>query len=163
MVSDTRYVRGAERLGRRIATIRGNLNLPAMVDEIGNLLLKRTMNRFDREVDPDGIPWLPLKETTILRRRQMGLGPHPKLVRTSDMRGAIKLIKGGIQGAVFANTGAGVRIGIDDEEIAKYGRVQNRGSEDGRIPARRFLGIGRLDVKAVDSLLRRKADQLGLS
>lgn len=160
MVADTRFVSGAEKLGRRIATIRANLNLPNMVDEIGTLLLKRTLTRFDAEVDPDGNPWAPLKQTTILRRRSMGLGPTPKLVRTRDLRSAIKLIKGGIQGAIFSNTGAGVRIGIDDPEIAKYGRVQNYG--DGRVIARRFLGIGRLDVKAVDSLLRRKAVQLGL-
>jgi len=161
MVTDTRFVRGAEKLGRRVATIRANLNLPSMVDEIGNLLLQRTLRRFDQEVDPDGNRWAALKESTILRRRQMGLGPSPKLVRTRDMRDAIKLIKGGIQGAIFTNTGAGVRIGIDDEEIAKYGRAQNYGVP-GRIVARRFLGIGRLDVKAVDSLLRRKASQLGL-
>lgn len=161
MVADTRYVSGAEKLGRRIATIRTRLNLPAMVDEIGNLLLKRTLSRFDAEVTPDYLPWAPLKQTTILRRKSEGYGPTPKLVRTKTMRDSIKLIKGGITGAVFTNTGAGVRIGIDDEEIAKYGRVQNQG-QPGRIVARRFLGIGRLDVKAVDSLLRRKAVQLGL-
>jgi len=59
---------------------------------------------------------------------------------------------------MFTNTGAGIRIGITDPDIATYGVVQNRGN--GRVPARRFLGIGRLDVKAVDSKLRRIAAQL---
>lgn len=160
MVRDTQFVRGAERLGRRIATIRRTLNLPDLTDEIGQLLLNRTLRRFKAEVTPDGIPWEPLKESTIRRKRQLGYGDRQKLQRTDDMRSAIRLIRGGITGAMFTNTGAGVRIAITDPKIAEYARVQNRGSYDGRIPARRFLGIGRLDVKAVDSFLRRKAKQV---
>lgn len=162
MVDDTKYVKGAAKLGRRINTIRTRLQLPLMVEEIGNLLLKRTLSRFDQEVDPNGTPWAPLLASTVKRRKALGLGPTPKLVRTQDLRSAIKVIRGGIQGAMFLNTGAGVRIGIEEEEIADYGRRLNQGTP-GRMVARRFLGIGRLDVKAVDSLLRRKAIQLGLN
>lgn len=160
MADDTPYVRGAERLKRRIESIRRKTALPPLTDEIGGLLLKRTMERFDRQVDPDGKPWRPLAPATVLRRRQLGLGPEPKLVRTRALRDSIKLIRGSVPGSTYTNTGAGVRIGIEDPEIAEYGAVQNRGDKAGRIPARRFLGIGRLDVKAVDSLLRRKARSL---
>jgi hypothetical protein len=160
VINDTHYVRGAQRLGRRINTIRTNLNLPALHNEVGELLLRRFLVRFDRQVSPDDVPWLPLADSTVLRRKRLGLGPTPKLVRTRDMRDAIKVIHGRADGGVFANTGAGLRIGIDDEDIAKYGKVHNNGSGGGRTPQRRFLGIGRLDVKAVDSLLRRKARKL---
>jgi hypothetical protein len=96
-----------------------------------------------------------LAESTLRRKAALGYGNEQKLVRKGTMRDAIQIIRGGITGATFTNTGAGVRIGIQDPEIAKYARIQNRGNH--HIPARRFLGIGRLDVKSVDSLLRRKA------
>lgn len=158
MASDTEFVRGAERLAQRIATIRSRCALPPLVDEIGELLLARTRARFLREVDPDYRPWKPLAEVTLRRKRQEGYGSEQKLVRKGAMRDAIQLIRGRADGGMFTNTGAGIRIGITDPDIATYGVVQNRGN--GRVPARRFLGIGRLDVKAVDSKLRRIAAQL---
>lgn len=157
MSLDTPYVNGAEKLKQRIATLRSRLQLPALTTEIANLIRRRTIERFDREVDPDGIPWKPLAESTILRKRRGGYGNKKKLVRTESLRGAIRIIRGGL-GATYTNTGAGFRIGVEDPKIAQYARIQNNGNR--RIPARRFLGIGRLDVKAVDSLLRRKAKEL---
>lgn len=152
MAEDTRFVNGAQRLSQRIATIRSRLALPVMMPQIGELLLRRTMTRFDNEVDPDGQRWKPLSEGTIKRRGYLGSGKKI-LVRTKTMRDSIKIIKGGID-TTFFNTGAGVRIGIDstavDEDgelVSVYAAIQNR--------TRRFLGVGRLDVKAVDSLLRR--------
>lgn len=156
-MADTEFVRGAERLGRRIATIRENLRLPVMTQEIGELLLRRTHERFDREVDPDGRPWVPLAPSTIEIKRRLGYGNKGKLKRTEALRRSIRIIRGGL-GTTFTNTGAGVRIGIESPKIAEYGKAQNQGTD--RIPARRFLGIGRLDVKAVDSLLRRKAKEI---
>lgn len=158
MATDTQFVRGAERLAQRIATIRARCALPPLVDEIGGLLLDRTRKRFLAEVDPDNVPWKPLAEVTLRRKAQEGYGAEQKLVRKGAMRDAIKLIRGRVDGGMFTNTGAGVRIGITDPDIAKYGLVQNRGSRN--VPRRRFLGIGRLDVKAVDSKLRRLAAQL---
>jgi phage gpG-like protein len=156
MVADTQVVRGAAKLSRRIATIRKNLNVPDLTEEIGALLLKRTQQRFDAMVTPDYLPWVELAPATVLRRKALGYGGEgPKLKRTLGLRNAIKIIRGNVTGSTFLNTGAGLRIGIDDPEIAKYARVQNKGH--GRIPARQFLGIGRLDIKAVDSLMRRKA------
>lgn len=160
MANDTRYVRGAERLSRRIATIRANLNVQDIVGEVGNLLLKRTQERFDREVTPDGVPWVPLKRSTIERKRRAGYGDKGKLKRTEALRKSIRIIKGGA-GTTFTNTGAGLRIGVEDPEIVPRAVAQNRGT--GRIPARRFLGIGRLDVKAVDGLLRRRAAKMEAS
>ena len=121
------------------------------------MLLRRTLERFDREVDPDGTPWKPLAPATVIIKRRLGFGHKGKLKRTEALRRSIRVIRGGL-GTVYTNTGAGFRIGVDDPKVVEYARVQNSGAD--RIPARRFLGIGRLDVKAVDSLLRRKAQQI---
>lgn len=155
--TDTRFVRGAEKLSRRISTIRARLALPPLVNEIGGLLLRRNLERFDREEDPDGVPWVPLAASTVILKRRLGYGTKGTLKRTEHMRDAIKLIRGNASGALYINTGARVRIGIDDPEIERYARVHQNGNM--RVPRRRFLGIGRLDVKAVDSFLRRRGQQ----
>ena len=156
-VTDTRFVRGAEKLAQRIRTLRANLALPAMVDEIGALLLRRTQDRFNKEVDPDGVKWVRLAPTTIETKLRLGYGGKTKLKRTEALYKSIKLIRGSVAGTIFTNTGAGVRIGIDDPQQVVVGRVQNNGNRN--IPARRFLGVGALDVKSVDSFLRRKAEK----
>lgn len=156
-MADTEFVRGAQKLSARIASIRRAVDLPDMTNEIGDLLLKRTLTRFDKEQDPDGRPWRALSPVTIETKRRKGFGGKGKLKRTEALRNAIRKIRGG-RGTVYTNTGAEVRIGVEDSKIAPYARAQNTGTRT--IPARRFLGIGRLDVKAVDSLLRRKATQL---
>jgi phage gpG-like protein len=158
MALDTKFVRGADKLQARIATIRQNLQLPILIEEVGQLLLRRTLDRFENEVDPDGKSWVPLKETTLRRKAYAGYGSKKKLQRTGKLKSSIRVIRGG-SGTTFTNTGAGLRIGIENPEVAVYGKIQNTGNN--RIRARRFLGIGALDVKAVDSLLRRKAKELG--
>lgn len=157
MTQDTRFVNGAERLAQRIRTIRNKLGLPPLTDEIGDLLLSRTLRRFDQEVDPDGNAWEALSPVTIQIKLRLGY-PLRKLVRTRTMRDSIQKIRGAAAGATFSNTGAGVRIGIPAGKTADVARIQNYGNS--KIPARRFLGVGRLDVKAVDSFLRRRAQQV---
>lgn len=158
MADDTKFVDGAAKLSRRIKTIRERLSVPALVPEIGELLLRRTLDRFDREVTPDGQPWKQLADSTLKRRGYLiGIGKK-MLVREGDLRASIQIIKGGY-GSTFTNTGAGLRIGIDGnarskegKSIAKYGAIQNI--------TRQFLGIGRLDIKAVDGFLRRQAERV---
>lgn len=157
VIKDTPFVRGAQKLGRRIQTIRDNLKLPVMVDEITTLLLRRMLDRFDKEVDPQGNKWIPLAQSTLERKARGGWGNENILVRTHDMRNAIQRIRGGL-GSTFLNTGAGARIGIQNPAIAKYAKFHRKGTAI--MPKRQFLGLNALDVKAVDSLLRRKAKQL---
>lgn len=159
-MTDTAFVSGAQKLRQRIRTISQNLALPVLTEEIGDLLYMRTMRRFRAEVDPDGRAWADLAPATLRRKESMGLADTQKLERKGYMMAAIKKIAGNAPEGTFFNTGAGVRIGITDPGIAQYARAQNKGVR-GRIPARRFLGIGRLDVKAVDSFLRRKSQQIG--
>lgn len=152
---DNRFVRGADKLKRRLDTIVAGLALSGLTEGVGELLLRRTLKRFDSEVDPDGRPWVPLARSSLQRRkRNPGNSSGKILVQTRAMRNAIKLIRGGA-GSVYTTTGVGHRIGIQDEGIAVRARVHNLGL--GHVPQRRFLGVGRLDVKSVDSYLRRRA------
>lgn len=157
MAGDTNFVKGAAKLGARIATIRQSYSLPKFTAEITDLLLNRTLRRFDRQVDPDEHPWPAITEAGAKSKQRAGYGGRPLLRRSGKMRDSIRAIRGGV-GTIFTNTGAKVRIGIDDPEVAKYAAVHNKGQ--GRFPMRRFIGLGRLDIRAVDSLLRRKAKQI---
>lgn len=158
-MDDTKYVRGVNKLAQRIRTIREHFGVAALTDEVGALLLRRTLERYDREVDPDGRPWVPLANTTLERRRRAGGNLGKKiLVQTGALRASIKLVRGALSGAIATNTGAGVRIGVEDpEQLAKAG-AHNYGR--GAVPMRKFLGVGRLDVKAVDSLMRRRVTKM---
>lgn len=153
--TDTRYVQGAAKLSRRIATIRARLNLPQLTNEVTDLLLKRTDRRFETQTDPDGRPWPALKPSTIKRKAREGT-KRGALQRTGKLRASIKRVRAAA-GATFISTGAEARIGIEDPEVAAYARRHQQGFG---VPVRRFLGVGALDVKAVDSLLRRKAREL---
>ena len=157
MSLDNEFVHGVDKLQQRIRTIRERLELPAMVQATGVLLVKRTKDRFNRGIDPNYTPWKPLAPATLEIKRRLGYGQKGMLKRTENMYNAIRVIRGGLD-TFSALTGAGLRIGIDDPDIAEYARFQQRGTK--KIPARRFLGIGRLDIKAVDGLMRRKARQL---
>lgn len=153
---DTQFVKGAEKLATRIRTIRATLAVSVLENEIGQLLLRRTLDRFDREVDPDNKPWTPLAPSSLERRRRSGGKQGKKiLVQSGAMRGAIRRIRGSASGLVAANTGAGFRIGVDDQEQTGKALAHQKGTSS--IPVRRFLGIGRLDIKAVDGLLRRRS------
>lgn len=157
MAGDTNFVKGAAKLSARIATIRDSYSLPKFTAEITELLVNRTLRRFDRQVDPDEVPWPAMSEAGAASKRRAGFGGRPLLRRTGKMRDSIRAIRGGV-GSIFTNTGAKVRIGIDDPNVAKYAAVHNKGI--GRFPLRRFIGLGRLDIRAVDGLLRRKARQI---
>ena len=157
MARDTTLVRGTERLLARIKLIRETIDPPGLMDDIANLIKKRVLQRFDRQVDPNGVKWRPLEPSTIARKRRGGYGGKAALVRTGKLRDSIKVIRGQA-GSRYTNTGLGFRIGIENPEIAKYAAVQNRGSR--HVTARKFLGIGRSDIAAVEALLRRRVKRL---
>ena len=155
MALDNDSIRGADRLIKRLDTLRQQYDISDMMEGVAQLMLRRTQQRFDRQVDPEGNPWAPLAPSTLVRRRK-GYAGKPPLVRTGALRGAIAIIKGGT-GSVFTNTGAGFRIGVQNPDIAAYAAVQSRGSR--HVPARPFLGVSDLDVRAVDGFIRRRVIQ----
>lgn len=174
-MGDTPFIRGAEKLARRIATIRANASftLNTAVDEAGELILRNTRERFQRGVDPDGNKWAPLKQSTIDRKQysptHSGNRNRP-LFRTGSLYESIQLIRGRADGLFATSSGTGVRIGIGQngsfgpaiiggKDISKYARLLQNGIP-GRMPARRFLGIGKQDIDQVDSMLRRRLKTL---
>lgn len=165
MSLDTRYVRGAQRLRTRIETIKAGtpFALRAAMEEVGELLLKRTKDRFIREVDPDGIKWKELAPSTLRRKRYPPtiLAFRTKILRSTGLLyDSINIVRTSKENFFSSATGAGVRIGITNPEAELRGRAQQNGIKKQRLPQRRFLGIGRLDVKAADSLLRNRISKL---
>lgn len=160
MATARKAVTGDKALLARIATIQAGIGPLVSRERLGAFLLRRMLARFDREEDPDGKKWVPRSARTR--------GSHKLLNRTGVLRGSIGLL-GGEGGTGFGvNTGAGFRIGIRSHSVtdasgrtinpALYGKALHQGTKT--IPQRRILGIGALDVKAVDSLLRREMAKL---
>lgn len=144
-------VTGQQKISQRISKIREATGAFLFGNELKELLLRRTRDRFDRQVDPDGVPWTPLSLATLRRRARAGVKGRRILYQTGALREAIVLIQG--SGFITAtNTGAGFRIGVQDPAVA-YGRIHQNGIG---VPRRQFLGIGKLDVVAVSALLRRR-------
>jgi phage gpG-like protein len=171
-VTDTKFVKGADRLLQRLATIRARtaFTLDAATQDVGELLLKRTKERFIRQVDPDGIKWAALAPATVTRKKYP---PTKNEFRNSILRStgllydSIALIRDNSTRFLASNTGAGVRIGVNNPKAARYGIFHQQSSgrsvstrNGGVLPQRRFLGIGRLDVKAADSLFRNRLKKL---
>jgi hypothetical protein len=155
-VTDTRVVTGADKLKRRLQLIATTLALAPMTDFIGEMILVRNLERFDREEDPDGRKWERLSDRTKADKFGVGAANKKILVRSGAMRGAIQLIKGNVAGSTFVNTGAGVRIGVKGQpRVVARARAHNRGVPKMGLPQRRFLGVADSDVRAVDLFLKR--------
>lgn len=158
-----RVVTGDRKLIQRIRTIQEGLPSLVSRDRLGDFLLRRMQDRYSRRVDPDGVPWADRSAQTR--------GDHPLLEKHGTLRGSIGVL-GGMGGSGFGvATGAGFRIGVRSRKFtessksssrtvdpAVYGRAMQLGL--GGVPKRRFIGIGKLDIKAVDSLLRRELTKL---
>lgn len=154
----TKKVTGERALLQRIATIQAGVGPLVARERLGAFLVRRMQDRFDREVDPDGNRWKARAPSTR--------GGHKLLNRTGKLRGALGVLEG-VGGGFGSATGAGFRIGIRSQKVkdgnrtvdtAVYGKAHHQGNK--HVPQRRILGIGALDVKAVDSLMRRELKKL---
>jgi len=153
---------------------------PAM-KQIGDALTESTKRRFESGTAPDGFPWKPLKEGTVLARiqrllydydgnRRLGLkkgfsrkdgslnkrghvAVSDKLASTSPLVDSGKL-KRTIR-YLITDDGAGVVIGTNRfaDEWDGGAAVHQFGSKDGRIPARPFLGLSNSDERMVLDIL----------
>ncbi len=158
-MADTKQVKGGDALKKRLRTVQQNTKSALTDGRILKFILQRNLDRFRLGVDPDNVPWKPLAQSTILRKRRAqrtgealrGSGSRI-LVRSGAMFRNIKILSGAIPGGLGVATGFGGRIGIADPDIAAYARLHQSGR--GR-PRRRFLGVSLADRKAVDSMLRR--------
>jgi hypothetical protein len=135
------------------------------------LLVERTRGRFNEaggggryqsvaQRDPSGKRWKDLSPET--------LETHPNsnriLYRTGALQKSIGVVRRRMSKAQLQSpTGGGFSIGVrGGNEIQTYARVQNFGSDERNIPARRFLGIGPGDVDAVDNFIARNFAKSGL-
>lgn len=112
-------------------------------------MLKRTQDRFLREIDPDGKPWPPLDPAT--RKKEGTAGPNQILIDTGTLARSIRILKGttaNTPGSVKVPTGAGFSIG----STLPYAAVHQKGL--GRVPVRRFLGIGKGDIRSMVTLAK---------
>lgn len=154
-------VTGHNKIRKKINALSGVSAALMSKQHLQRLMLERTLERFDKEVDPAGNRWAPLSEQTIYRRMYTGGHPNKTLYQFGTLRNSIGVTsKRGLASA----TNLGFRIGIDssDPRIIGIARLQNFGGytwEGRRVPARRFLGIGRDDQRAAEGLM----DQLATS
>lgn len=61
---------------------------------VGELLLNSSKDNFDREADPDGIPWKRLMPKTIKRREEKGLTPIRILRARGRLVGSLNIAAG---------------------------------------------------------------------
>ncbi len=106
--------------------------------DIGEHLLNATQARFDREIDPAGNPWAPLKPETKARKRRNGY--RDKIMQ---MRGHLR------DHLVMQADPDGVEIGTN----RIYGATHQFGDASRGIPARPFLGVSDDDAEAILDIL----------
>lgn len=148
-------------------------DLQAALDDAGLSLALEAAARFEAERGPDGAPWAPLSQTTLLLRRRRMLAKEiaQSRAKTDKGRAAAKTkaatkVDGLLAAAKILQQdghlkgGVSHRVGADFLEVGTdrvYGRIQHLGGETkgfikGRIPARPFLpdfAAGSPDTKIV--------------
>lgn len=110
-------------------------NPDRLLESIGALLADRARTRITQtKTDPDGVPWAPWS-AGYARTRQ----PRHSLLRDSDaMLKSIQHMETDDTVAIFADT--------------IYAGVQNSGESERNIPERRFIGLGRADIAAIEDM-----------
>jgi phage gpG-like protein len=142
---------------------------PAM-KEIGETLAASTKRRFATSTAPDGSPWKPLAQGTVLARLQKITDAYyaqnkrnvdAKKAGKFNPKGANAVMSmkplidtGGLQRSIhyqITDGGAGVAIGTNRfaGEWEGGAAMHQFGSRDGRLPARPFLGLSLQDKRTV--------------
>lgn len=157
-------VTGQQKIIRKLAKARQEFSTIVRDVELGAFIERRILDRFDAGVDANNRPWADLLPQTYERRKRAGVFSNKPLVRTGALRRAIHQITGRADGLYAINTGLGFRVGIDDEEVAAYGRTHNLGTFSGQIKRkqlkRQFLAVSELDVRAARAKLDREVRRI---
>ncbi|WP_157818048.1 phage virion morphogenesis protein [Candidatus Thiodictyon syntrophicum] len=139
----------------------------AALRDIGEYLLLATDRRFRAQAAPDGTPWAPNSDVTLLRHLNRG-GKGFKKNGSLSARGAKRLgskrilrDSGLLQGSIrYQLEAGGAAVAIGTNRI--YGAMQQFGGTRaqwphlwGDIPARRFLGLAAADREEIRAILRR--------
>ena len=131
-------LRGADAIQKalnRIAQAGRNLREP--LGDIGEHLLNTHRERWALEKSPDGIPWEPLSEGYVERKRRKR--PAAGILVYDD------LLKGALRYQIRGNA---LELGTD----LPYGATHQFGRD--AIPARPFLGLSKADERDVLDILR---------
>jgi phage gpG-like protein len=161
---------------------------PVMRD-IGEYMLRSTDERFRREVAPDGKPWAPLSEVTLLRRltgtkkdpkkgllskRKTTAGGRTLTKKGAKVLAAAKILRdsGVLQDTIryqLKDGGRAVAVGTNRIYAAaqQFGMKRGYAGSDrhgrpipwGDIPPRPFLGIAAADREEILEILRRALEQ----
>lgn len=171
-IDDAQVVAALNRLAAKAGDLR-----PAMQD-IGEHLLVTTKRRFDTSTAPDGTPWAPNKQSTLLARlgsasgvwdhQGRRMGTKKGYLRQNGRLGAkgVATIMGKkplIGESRSLGTTISYRVTADGVEIGspmEYAAMQQFGGSKskfphlwGDIPARPFLGLSEEDTAAVVSIV----------
>lgn len=154
-------VSGASRLRQRLTDLGIGISRFSRSSEVRDTLVDLAKKRFDTKKDPQGRRWKSLVTGTFTRglRRNTDLGDIG--VDTGLLRDSIAVIRGNSGPTVF-NTGAGFRIGVKGK-ARRYAATFQQGGKSpltgGRVPGRRFLGVGFEENKAVERLAQEMIDK----
>ena len=138
----------------------GDVDTSSMFDDIGNYMVSTITQRFKDGVGPDGTPWEPLAEATMLSR--MG-GSKSKKKRGGTKIGAIRKLanmstlvdRGHLRDSITYNAySGGVEFGSNriSAAIHQFGGEAGRGKNI-TIPARPYLDINSDDENMIDDIV----------
>lgn len=162
---DDKEVRAA--LGRLSAKV-GEAGMRPALAAIGEYLTETTKQRFATSTAPDGSRWAPNARSTLerlLAKTVGGVGKKGKISAkgSATMIGKKPLVETGQLARTirYQLIPGGVAVGTDRfaDKFAAGAAVHQFGSEDGRIPARPFLGLSAGDRQFVlDKIAAHLAD-----
>lgn len=164
-------VTGANRVAAILRSYRNAIGIVIAQGRVETLLLRRTKDRFApagtnarAQRDPSGRPWKELAPSTLLRRKG---DPKRKLYQSGALLNSIDVVRRNMTATVLRSaSGGGFSIGIrPGSQADKYARIHQFGGYAGRgnkvrIPARRYLGIGKADAVAVRRMMRREFNRV---
>ena len=151
-IKDDEISAALARLSASLADMR-----PAMMD-IGEALLRTTLQRFDEGVSPDGVPWAPKSPVTLRAYAAKGYGsPERPLFGPSGTLSSGFAYEASPYSLIFGTTAPSKDYAATMQFGAvqgSFGRTKRNGPIPwGNIPARPFLGFSDGDRENILDIL----------
>lgn len=113
-----------------------------VMDDFSEYMMSETMERFEKEEDPEGHGWQTLKPVTEAQRAKAGKWPGKILQVDGILKNSIQRIwDGSSSGLTTGLAGSGLEYAAIHNEGGKAGR--NRNTD---IPRRQYLGFSDDDI-----------------
>ena len=109
--------------------LRATGNARPLMQDIGEYLTPVHEDRWERETDPDGRPWAPLKPETLKRKKTTRI-----LYEEGDL----------LRGAIYNASATQLEFGLNDWKAAFHQFGTSRG-----LPAREMLGLDADDEQEI--------------